>query len=168
MEVRTAEQSDLPQLKTVYQGIVRRMEKTDVAIWDEVYPSCCFPQDIEQKRLYVLTEDGDIIGAFALCGENPGADRVTWKCDVGKALYLERLGVNVDYLRQGLGALMLQKAAELAGEQGADFLRLFVLEGNAPAIALYRKNGFVQAEGVYEEVIDADLTLREFGFERRI
>lgn len=34
-----------------------------------------------------------------------------------------------------------------------------------PAINLYLKNGFRQVDGIYEERIDDDLTLREYGFE---
>ena len=37
---------------------------------------------------------------------------------------------------------------------------------NEPAINLYVKNGFKKAEGVYDEVIDDDLVLHEYGFER--
>ena len=33
-------------------------------------------------------------------------------------------------------------------------------------INLYVKNGFKKADGVYDEVIDDDLVLHEFGFER--
>lgn len=168
MEFRMASAADLPQLKTVYQGIVRHMEETGLAIWDEVYPCCCFPRDVEQGCLYVLTEGERIAAAFALGGENPGESYVKWKHSDGKAFYLDRLGVNVDYLRRGVGTLALQRAAERAAELGAGCLRLFVVDANAPAIALYRSTGFVRAEGVYDEVIDADLTLREFGYEREI
>ncbi|EFC99841.1 hypothetical protein CLOSTHATH_01950 [Hungatella hathewayi DSM 13479] len=36
---------------------------------------------------------------------------------------------------------------------------------NKPAIHLYMKNGFEQADGIYDEVIDDDLVLHEYGFE---
>lgn len=49
---------------------------------------------------------------------------------------------------------------------GAEYLRLFVVDINEPAINLYVKNGFKKAEGVYDEVIDDDLVLHEYGFER--
>ena len=63
---------------------------------------------------------------------------------------------------------MPHQAAVLAKEKGAEYLRLFVVDINKPAIQLYRKNGFVQAEGVYEEKIDHDLTFTEYGFEKKI
>lgn len=36
---------------------------------------------------------------------------------------------------------------------------------NVPAIHLYIKNGFIRANGIYDEVIDKDLVLHEYGFE---
>lgn len=36
---------------------------------------------------------------------------------------------------------------------------------NRPAIRFYERAGFTRAAGVHEEVIDAALTLREYGFE---
>ena len=39
---------------------------------------------------------------------------------------------------------------------------------NQPAINLYIKNGFKRAEGIYDEIIDDNLTLHEYGFERQV
>ncbi len=60
---------------------------------------------------------------------------------------------------------MLQKAKETAKKLGVVYLRLFVVDINKPAIGLYRKNGFVKANGVYDEIVDEDLVLHEYGFE---
>ena len=37
---------------------------------------------------------------------------------------------------------MLNKAIELSREMGAEYLRLFVVDENYPAINLYKKTGF--------------------------
>lgn len=62
---------------------------------------------------------------------------------------------------------MLHEAAKLAAEKNAEYLRLFVVDINVPAVNLYLKNGFRQAEGVYEENFD-DFVLREYGFEKKL
>lgn len=80
-------------------------------------------------------------------------------------MYLDRLGVNINYSRKGIGSLMLKKAKETAKNLGAEYLRLFVVDINEPAIQLYIKNGFTRVTGVYDEVIDDDLILYEYGFE---
>ena len=63
---------------------------------------------------------------------------------------------------------MLKEAKDLTKQAGARYLRLFVVDSNEPAISLYQKNGFETADGIYEEVIDDDLVLREYGMEAEI
>ena len=48
---------------------------------------------------------------------------------------------------------------------GAEYLRLFVVDKTYPAINLYKKTGFEKVDGIYDEVIDDDFVLHEFGFE---
>lgn len=167
MNLRLAEMADLAQLKTVYKEMIRNMEESGVPIWDEIYPCEFFAEDIENNRLYVCMEEDELVSAFALCSSAAGADCVRWSCNDGKALYIDRFGVNVDYLRKGIGSIVLNRAIALAGELGAEYLRLFVVDINEQAIKLYRKNGFEKADGIYDEVIDDDLVLHEYGFERK-
>ena len=167
MYVRVADMDDLPQLKAVYGKIIDAMNESGIQIWDDVYPYEFFPEDIENKRLYVLVENNEIISACALCKAHAGAGCMAWEDNQGKALYLDRLGVNVNYARKGIGSMMLDKAMALAKEKGATYLRLFVVDINEPAINLYRKNGFEKAGGIYDEMIEDDLVLHEFGFETR-
>lgn len=165
MNFRIAKMSDLPQLKKIYRRIIEKMNEDNIQIWDEIYPCEFFADDIKNRRLYVLENDHEIVSAFALCEENAGANCVKWENDNCKALYLDRLGVNVDYIRQGIGSLVLKKAITLVKEKGAAYLRLFVVDINHPAINLYIKNGFKRVLGIYDEIIDDELTLHEYGFE---
>lgn len=168
MELRLAKKNDLFQLKKMYEKIIDNMNKNNIQIWDEVYPCEFFKDDIENERLYVLTKDDEIAAAFALCESNDGEDYLKWKNAKEKALYIDRLGVNVKYLRQGIAGIMLKNAMQLAKQKNAKYLRLFVVDINKPAISLYLKNGFKQVQGIYEEKIDDDFTLREYGFEIEI
>lgn len=165
MHFRLACIQDLPQLKAMYRDIIQEMNDNRIQIWDEIYPCNLFDEDIKNKRLYVFVENDNLISAFALCDTNSGAQKVNWQDNRSKALYLDRLGVNVSYKRMGIGSRMLEKAKETAKKAGAEYLRLFVVDINKPAIHLYTKNGFTMADGVYDEFIDDDLTLHEYGFE---
>ena len=166
MELRKAGENDLPQLKSVFSEIVRRMDEDGISIWNELYPSSYFEEDIGLGRLYVLTDNDVIAAAFALCGEADGADSVTWKDMNATVLYFDRLGVNTAYRHRGVARLALVKAAELAAAAGAEYLRLFVVDVNAPAIELYERAGMTRADGVYEERCD-DVVLREYGYEMK-
>ena len=168
MEFRLATMSDLEQLKSVYKEIIENMNNNQIQIWDEIYPCEFFEEDIKNSQLYVMIENDEIVSAFALCNSNSGEDAVKWKECNASALYIDRLGVNVKYLRKGIGNLMLARAGEVAKSKGASYLRLFVVDINKPAISLYEKNGFVKASGIYDEVIDDDLILHEFGYELAI
>lgn len=163
MNFRLADKNDLPVLKTMYQKIIDNMNRNNIQIWDEVYPCEFIQDDIEYNRLYLLADD-DIAAAFALCESNDGEAHLKWNNTKAKALYIDRFGVNVNYLRQGTGGLMLKNAISLAKQKNAEYLRLFVVDINKPAINFYLKNGFQQVDGIYEERID-DFVLREYGFE---
>lgn len=84
----------------------------------------------------------------------------------GKAVYLERFGVNIRCKRQGFGALALEKARETARSKGFECLRLFAANSNIPAIHFYEKNRFSLAIGGYDEAFsDGCSALREYGYE---
>lgn len=165
MFFRSAVMQDLPQLKAVYKSIIQNMDENQIRIWDDIYPCEFFEEDIKNNRLYVLFYNDELISAFALCEIHSGEKAVEWSDGAGKAMYIDRLGVNVNYSRMGMGSFMLEKAKETARRSGAEYLRLFVVDMNEPAVRLYNKNGFTKADGVYHEVIDADLVLHEYGFE---
>lgn len=166
MELRLAEKSDLPSLKIMFDDIVKNMHKNGITIWNEYYPYEEFECDIENKNLYLLTQNNHIVSAFGVYPSTNGQDHFKWQDATAKALYLGRVGVNVNFLRQGVGSIVLSSALAIVKEKKASFLRLLVVENNKPAINLYLKNGFIQAEGYYEEIIEPlGIKMVELGFE---
>ncbi len=165
MEFRLADIGDLEELKAVYRQIIGNMNDNNIPIWDDIYPCEFFESDIRDGQMYVLTDKDEIISAFVLCNSNAGAESVQWNSNSERAIYLDRLGVNVKYGNRGIGTLMLEKAKNIARSKGFDRLRLFVVDINIPAVKLYEKNGFIRAAGIYEEVFDDGFLLREYGYE---
>ena len=151
MEFRLARIEDLKHLKIIYKEIIKNMNKNNIQIWDDIYPCEFFEDDINNKRLYVIADDEEIISAFALCDNNAGEAYVEWSEKSAKAMYIDRLGVNVEYSKKGIGQQMLNKAKEISKSIGAEYLRLFVVDINKPAIRLYQKNGFTKVDGVYDK-----------------
>ena len=168
MIIRKAVKQDLPQLQVMYEAIIAHMYAQQICIWDAVYPCICFPEDIKQERMYVLQKDARILAAFALCEHNKGGTARRLASIRTESLYLDRLGVHVDAMGKGVGRAAIREAMRCAKERQADVLRLFAVDSNTPAIRLYEKNGFIQAKGIYHEVIDDTLTLHELGFEKAI
>ena len=166
MDFRLANISDLPKLKIVYGNIIDNMNRINIQIWDEIYPCELFSNDIANNRLYLLVEEpDDIVAAFALCESNAGESHMKWENADDKALYLDRFGVNINYSRRGIGSIMLSYAIMVTKQKNDKYLRLFVVDINKPAINLYIKNGFSQVDGIYEERVDDEHILREYGFE---
>lgn len=168
MLLRLADAKDLPQLKAMYRDIIQNMNDNQIQIWDDIYPCEFFEEDIKEKRMYVMLNQGKIISAFVLCDKNSGESTVKWQDNSAKALYLDRFGVNVNYQKLGMGAFTLEKAQETAKKLDASYLRLFVVDINEPAIRLYEKNGFIKADRIYDEVFDDGFVLHEYGYEIKL
>ncbi|MFA6860704.1 MAG: GNAT family N-acetyltransferase [Clostridia bacterium] len=121
MELRIAEKSDLPQLKIVFNDIVENMHKNGITIWDEFYPYEEFDNDIENRNLYLIVSGEEIAAAFGIFDTADGQTSFEWKDKNAKAVYLGRVGVAVNYLRQGVGSMLLDYASELAKQKNANF-----------------------------------------------
>lgn len=169
METRLAVAKDLPELKTMFDKIVKVMESNNVFIWNEFYPYEEFENDIRNKNLYVVIDNEKIISAFGLFGDVNGSKCFEWNDKNAKALYLGRFGVNPDFQKCGYGAKTINEAIKIAKNMNAKYLRLQVVDTNIPAINFYKKVGFVQVDGKFEEHIEeTNTTLVEFGFEIKI
>ena len=62
----------------------------------------------------------------------------------------------------------IDKAKEIAKTLNAEYLRLFVVDINIPAIQLYTKKEFVKVNGVYNEIFDDGFVLHEHGYEIKL
>jgi len=105
--------------------------------------------------LYVARDGGRIAGSAGLT-ESPSAEEERPSED--GILYLHAAAVHPDCLRRGVGSALLDFAAKAAVKRGAKALRLYVWEGNGPAIQAYEKNGFLRLG-------KEDIGLGEFGLE---
>lgn len=168
MEFRLAVLDDLEKIKDMYRKIVKDMNENNIEIWDDVYPCEFFENDIKNRRMYILVDKSEIIAAFVLSNTDAGENAVRWSDASGKAIYLDRLGVSPKRSNSGIGSLMIGKAKEIAKSLGNQYLRLFVVDINIPAIKLYIKNGFEKAEGIYDLVVDDGLVLQEYGYEIKV
>ena len=168
MMFRAAEEKDLPSLQAMYIRIVEHMHSSGLHIWDDMYPCCALSGDVDCNRLDLLSEDDEPIAALALCEQSLGEKEVEWENPDSRAIYIDRLGVDPGFAKRGFGSLMLSKAQELAKSCGAEYLRLFAVDSNIPAISLYLKSGFTQVNGIYVEKIDDELSMLEFGFEKKL
>ena len=170
MKFRAAGLQDLPALKTTYEKIVEDLIRNNINIWNEAYPCGFFEEDILRDRLFVLMDRETLISAFALCAPSDYEGTVQWEAPEAKALYLFRFAVNLDFLHQGLGVKTLELAEAAAKQRGAEYLRLFVVDYNTPAIRLYESCGYRKADGVFDNDIGRgeEAILYEYGYEKKL
>lgn len=103
------------------------MNDKNIRIWDDIYPCEFLEEDIRKNQLYVLTDKEEIVSAFALTKTNSGESSVEWTNESNKVYYFDRLGVNKEYVNQGIGSsYMLDKAKEVSKSLGAEYLKLFI------------------------------------------
>ena len=124
MKTRLAVVDDLPELKVMFDEIVKTMETNNVFIWNEYYPYEEFENDIQNKNLYVVTNDNKIISAFGLFDDVSGSACFDWSEKNSKALYLGRFGVNPDYQKCGYGAKTIEETKKISKDFGGKYLRL--------------------------------------------
>ncbi len=165
MELKFASKCDLPRLYGFFGEAVSDLRSKGIYIWDDVYPACMLESDIESGGLYYIEENDEILAVFALCDINECEGAVAWEDNAAEALFIYRLAVSPHHQNRGIGALALRFAAEEAGKRGAKYLRLLVGDQNEPAIHLYRKCGFSEAQGVFTKIVSDEITLSELGFE---
>ncbi len=167
MNLRLATEKDLSEISRLFSAITKKLDGDGIRIWDEIYPDCAFPDDIERKSLFLLEEGSRLISAFALCEPMDDEGSIVWENPEAKGIYLFRFGVAPDCLNKGVGTYMLEEAEKIAKERGGEYLRLLVVDYNIPAINFYEKNGYRRAEGIYVKDQDG-LILREYGYELKL
>ena len=168
MNFRLATEGDLPKIKSFFDEVIADMQSKGITIWDDVYPYIAFPEDIAKKRLYLVFDNDTLLSVFALCEWSDGENAVEWQDAKAKPLYLYRFATNVNHLRKGIGEKVVKKAIEISKELGAEYLRLFVVHTNIPAVELYKKMNCAFAKGMYHAEMGEALVLDEYGFEIKL
>ena len=168
MDIKLASEQDLPEIESFFDDVIADMQQKGITIWDDVYPYIAFPEDIEKQRLYLVRDGKTLLSVFALCEWSDGQDKVEWENGSAKPLYLYRFATNVKYLRKGIGQEVVKKALEISKNLGAEYLRLFVVDANTPAVELYKKMNFSLAKGMFHAEMGEALVLEEYGFEMKL
>ncbi len=165
MEFRLATLADLNSIKSMYIEIVEKMLNDGLEIWDDIYPIDFIKDDIVNSRFYIMTEGLDIISGVAISKMHGGENSVNWQNPKSSAMYVDRLGVNIKHLNKGVASKTIENIIKIAKHRDVEYLRLFVVDKNTPAINLYEKNKFMKVDGIYNELIDDELTLKQYAYE---
>ena len=103
----------------------------------------CFAHPLEEKQILSLLGDGRTV--FLAAREGDLLTGSVWAQTVLDEGYIGNVAVRPAFRRRGIADALLRKLEALGREKELSFLTLEVRAGNAPAIALYEKNGYVRA-----------------------
>jgi ribosomal-protein-alanine N-acetyltransferase len=120
--LRFATRDDLQRLFMLMRSAEQAPHWTDAA----------YLKRIEENSVLLANIDRHLVGAVIFSSASPGE----WE--------VENIVVDPAVRKQGIAQAMLRELATRAKERGSMRIHLEVRESNAPAIALYRKIGFVE------------------------
>ncbi|WP_028777133.1 GNAT family N-acetyltransferase [Shimazuella kribbensis] len=151
MDIRKGTMDDLTKIAEMYIIARRDLEENDIYQWDHNDPSIqMLQEDIKAGDLYVAVKGDDILGSIVLNDEKePEHKDVDWSVDKGRALYLHRLVVHLDFQGEGTGKALMNFADEYAEKHGYTSIRLDAYEENEVARGLYENFGYEEVGKVF-------------------
>ena len=156
MNFRPAQKNDAEAVLALYKAVIG----TPFCVWDDEYPgSAEIERDLAAECLFVLEENGEIIGAISInpeneldaqenVGEYSGAVSINLKnerdCRRAKenAGEFARVVIRPDAQGKGLGKILVAGILGKMRERGYEIARLAVEANHIPAQRLYRSLGF--------------------------
>ena len=151
MIIRKCEEQDIEAVGQFYDKVVLYLDAhINYPKWRyKDYPSVNSVRGMTHEgSQYLVESSGTVIGAFVF-NEDPQGDysKGSWKVDLPSGSYMVIHGLAVDPSHQGKGIAgkILKYCIGKASDEGYKAIRLDLVPGNIPAMALYEKHGFTYA-----------------------
>lgn len=137
--IQLACQQDVPELVSLLNACAIHMHQNGMSHWLEVYDHAAVAENIEQKSVFILRENTNLLGCVAL-GTQPAAYYAEcWPEAPDADFYLTQLAVHPEYQQSGYGKLLLQHCLSLIGQRT---LLLDAVAHYPELLNFYRKSGF--------------------------
>ena len=138
MFFRKAKTSEAGTILALYQSVIG----TPFCTWNEYYPGEEeIADDLAHESLFVLEEEGEIIGAISIVPENEMDDLTCWTIREN-AREFARVVIRPDQQQKGLSSRLIDGIFKELQQQGCAAVHIAVAKENTPAQRLYRKAGF--------------------------
>ncbi len=138
MVFRQAGQYDAKTVSALYSAV----KGTEFCVWDESYPGEEeIKNDLAAGCLYVLEDEGDVIGAVSIVPENETDGFGCWKVREN-AREFARVVIRPDRQSEGLSYHLIDGVLKELRARNAAAAHISVARSNLPARKLYAKAGF--------------------------
>jgi ribosomal protein S18 acetylase RimI-like enzyme len=141
---RKAQHGEEQAIHQLYRSVVG----TEFCVWDDDYPG--YEQinyDLNGGNLYVLSRDGDLVGAISLIPEHEMEELETLPFWAGRgpAFSFARVVVSPSMQGNGYAAKLVRNIEKIILKKGGTCVRILAAVGNIPAIRTYEKEGYQTA-----------------------
>ncbi len=143
----TAQQSDLPEILSLFRAATNHMDQQGVLQWDEIYPDeSVLRDDIAQCTMTLGWIDGRIAVVFVLeyCKEDD-YESADWRYCTSDIVVLHRLCVHPDFQGQGVARTAMDYLEQQVLSSGISAIRLDAFSQNPGALHLYESRGYEKA-----------------------
>ena len=138
MNFRTAQKTDADAVFMLYRAVVG----TPFCVWDDEYPGFAeIERDLTAECLFVLEENGEIVGAVSINLENEMDAIDCWRAEENAGEFA-RVVIRPDAQGRGLAKILVAGILGKMRERGYEIARLAVEANHIPAQRLYRSFGF--------------------------
>ena len=138
MNFRPAQKTDAEAVLALYKAVVG----TPFCVWDDEYPGTAeIERDLAAECLFVLEENGEIVGAVSINPENELDAPDCWRARENTGEFA-RVVIRPDAQGRGLGKILVADILGKMKERGYEIARLAVEANHIPAQRLYRSLGF--------------------------
>ena len=149
LEIVKANSEDIPEILWLIQECIKDMNSHGIYQWNEQYPpSKVFISDTEKGSLFVMKDEGKVIGIIVLSEEEDEQyKQIDWTDKFGKVLLVHRLAVHPKWQRTGIAGKLMDFAENYAKKHGYSSIRLDTYSENPRTIKLFEKRNYVRKPG---------------------
>lgn len=147
MSIVPAWLADLPELISLQDACIAKLQQDGINQWDDICPSyICLENDVLSKSLYISHMEHTLCGCITLDEKQEKEyAEVSWTHPGPRILVVHRLMVHPAHRGRGVGKQLMNFAEEKARKKGYDAIRLDVFLDNPVALSLYERLGYRRA-----------------------
>lgn len=149
--IRPAKLTDIPYIIGLTKACAADLCRKGIYQWNENYPSReAFMVDLERGELWVMEQQGHIMGCMALSEVMDEEYReVEWIAPTVDNRYVHRLAIHPEFQRRGYARQLMDHAEARARSEGAVSIRLDTFSQNSRNQKFYENRGYNRLGSVY-------------------
>jgi len=149
--IRHAKISEITDILNITKACAKKMQENGIFQWNEHYPSeAAFLKDVERNELYVVEENGTILGTIAISTfMDEEYVPIEWLTPNGNSTYIHRLSVHPSHQGKGFAQQLMDYAENYSKEHGFVSVRLDTFSQNQRNQRFYEQRGYKKLGDIF-------------------